>query len=89
MLKAFLANSFADEEGPMAQEGKTVYLQGSKRELLALCDFFKAIGQYLKQEDTCHLHFRDYLEIWDKSMYIDVVVGLVNNNIADKSHLQG
>lgn len=29
-MKAYLASTFSDEEGPMADEGKTVYIHGSK-----------------------------------------------------------
>jgi len=79
MLKAYLADSFADEEGSMAQEGKTVYLQGSKKGLLELCSFFEAVGQQLKQEDTCHMHFQDHLKTWAKNTHIDVVVDLIRN----------
>lgn len=79
MLKTFLADSFADEEGSMAQEGKTVYLQGSKTELLELCSFFEAVGQHLKQEGVCHMHFQDYLDTWGKNTHIDVVVDLIHN----------
>jgi hypothetical protein len=78
-LKTFLADTFSDEEGQEALEGKTIYIQGSKQRILELCQFFEAVGEYVKQNGHCHMHFRDYLETWSKQSYIDVVVDISEN----------
>jgi len=73
-LKVFLADSFSDEEGPMAEEGKTVYIQGDKQKILELCKFFQEVAQYLENADFCHMHFQDSSSNWNKKNYIDVAV---------------
>jgi hypothetical protein len=50
-LKVFLADSFSDEEVPLAEEGKTVYLQGSKEKLLELCQFSKEVAIHLDNSE--------------------------------------
>jgi len=75
-LKAYLADSFPDEEGSQAQEGKTVYIHGSKQSLLELCSFFAAVSQHLSQNDMCHMHFQDYSRAWAKEWHIDVSIDL-------------
>jgi hypothetical protein len=74
----FLTESFSDEEGPLAYEGKTVYIQGSKEKLLELCQFFQKVANYLESNESCHMHFRDSSESWDKQNYIDVAVDVEN-----------
>ncbi len=77
-MKVFLADSFSDEEGPMAEEGKTVYIQGDKQKILELCDFFQKVSQYLEDSDSCHMHFRDSSSNWNKGKYIDVAIDVEN-----------
>jgi hypothetical protein len=79
-LKVFLANSFADEEGPLAEEGKTVYVQGSKEKVLELCKFFKSVADHLENSDYCHMHFMDSSSSWNKQSYIDIAVDVEQPN---------
>ena len=78
-MKAYLANTFADEDGPMAEEGKTVYIYGSKDKLLELCSFFSEIEKHIKENDTCHMHFSDFASKWNKESYIDIAVDIDEN----------
>ncbi len=78
-MRAFLADSFSDEEGSIASEGKTIYIQGSKQALFELCSFFEVVSRHLEQGETCHMHFQDYLETWHKETHIDVVVDMDQN----------
>jgi len=75
-MKAYLADTFSDEEGPRAEEGKTVYIRGSKQSLMELCSFFAAVAQHLEQNDTCHMHFQDCAQAWAKETHIDVSIEL-------------
>ena len=78
-MKAYLANTFSDEEGPMAVEGKTIYIHGNKEKLLELCRYFSEIEKHIKENNTCHMHFRDYSTNWNKDSYIDVAVDIDEN----------
>lgn len=80
-MKLFLSDSFSDEEGSQAQEGKTVYVKGSRQSLLELCSFFASVEKYLQNKDgaPCHMHFQDQLESWDRLKHIDVVIELDEN----------
>jgi hypothetical protein len=78
-LKVYLADSFSDEEGSLAHEGKTVYLQGSKENLLELCRFFEQVAAHLGDAKICHMHFRDSSGSWNKQTHIDVVVDTDEN----------
>ncbi|MBU1220428.1 hypothetical protein KKF34_06210 [Myxococcota bacterium] len=73
-MKVFLVDSFSDEEGPVAVEGKTVYIQGDKQKILELCKFFREIENHLENADYCHMQFRDSYDNWNKKNYIDVEV---------------
>lgn len=77
-MKAYIASTFSDEEGPMAEEGKTVYIVASKERLLELADYFSAVAEYLNNNDNvpCHMHFRDRSKAWDKENCIDVAIEL-------------
>jgi hypothetical protein len=75
-MKAYLANTFSDEEGPMAEEGKTIYIHASKDKLLELCKYFSEIEKHIKQNETCHMHFRDYSQNWNKQQYIDIAIDI-------------
>jgi len=75
-MKAYLANTFPDEEGPMAEEGKTIYIYGSKEKLLELCKYFSEIEKHIKENDTCHIHFSHHSTNWNKQNYIDLAVDI-------------
>lgn len=77
-MNLYVSNSFSDEEGPPAIEGKTAYLQGSREELLELCAFFSRVEKHLAGNSGApfHLHFRDDRQSFDKANEIDVVIGL-------------
>ena len=73
-MKAYLANSFSDEEGAPASEGKLVYLRGSKNDVSDMCRFLNAAVEWLENHDSCHMHFSDFLEGWNKNDHIDLVI---------------
>ncbi len=78
-MKAYLANTFSDEEGPMAEEGKTIYIHATKDKLLELCSYFSEIENHIKTNKTCHMHFRDHSEKWNKQDYIDIAIDINEN----------
>jgi len=71
-MKLYATEEFADEGGPLAEEFKTAYIRGSKKELLGLCSFFKEVEKQLKIYDNFHQHFRDFSQDWDKDNSIDI-----------------
>lgn len=73
-MKAFLANAFSDEEGPMAIEGKTVIVHGSKAEIMAMARFMGEVAKHLEGSPYCHLHLRDSMVGWSKSDHIDLEI---------------
>lgn len=73
-----MADKFSEEEGATILDGKTVYIQGNKEKLLELCRFFSELEKQIKENDICHMHFRDSCEKWEKGSYIDVAVELLN-----------
>ena len=77
-MKAYLANTFPDEEGPLAEEGKSVYIHGSKEKLLAVCDFFAKVAKELKDSETCHMHLMDTMEGWNRSDDVDISIEINN-----------
>lgn len=76
-MKAYLANTFADEQGPQAVEGKTVYIRASKEQIKELSIFLSKVAEYVENNSTCHMHFQDYEENWNKERYIDLVIDLI------------
>lgn len=78
-MKAYLANTFSDEEGPMAEEGKTVYIHASKEKLLELASYFSEVAEHIEKNGTCHMHFRDHSKSWNKQEYIDIAVDIDEN----------
>ena len=42
-------------------------------------DFKKVIEKHIKENSTCHMHFRDYSTDWNKNSYIDVAVDIDEN----------
>ena len=77
IMKAYSANTFSEEEGPMAVEGKTVYINASKEEIVKLAKFLNRVAAYIENNDICHMHFRDYEPDWNKQTYIDLAIELV------------
>ncbi len=75
-MELYLANSFSDEEGEMAVEGKTVYINASKKQLIQLAEFFKDVADYVEKNDLCHMHFRDHAPDWNKENFVDVAIEL-------------
>ena len=73
-MKAYLADSFSDEEGAPADESKLVYLRGSKNEVSDLSRFLSSAVEWLEDHDSCHLHLSDFLEDWNKKDHIDLVI---------------
>lgn len=73
-MKAYLADSFSDEDGAPATEGKLVYLRGSKQEVSDLCKFLNSAVQWLEHNDSCHMHFSDFLENWSKNDQFDLII---------------
>ena len=73
-MEAFLANTFSDEEGPMAIEGKVVIIHASKAEAQAMARFFQEVVQHLDGSSYCHMHLRDRMPGWSKTKHIDIEV---------------
>lgn len=76
-MKAYIAKTFSEEEGPDAIEGKTVTIQASKQQITELAEFLAKVAEYVKENDNCHMHFRDNNKNWSKDKYIDVAVNLI------------
>ena len=79
-MKVYLADSFSDEEGEMAVEGKTVYINASKERLIQLAEFFQSVADYVQKNDVCHMHFQDHAKDWNKEDFIDIAIELENPN---------
>ena len=71
-MKAWLAETFADEEGPMAIEGRNVIIQGSKEEVRAIAEFAREVADHLESNDYCHMHLSDSMKNWNKKNHIDI-----------------
>lgn len=78
-MKVYLASTFSDEDGPMAEEGKTVYIQASKDKILELSAYFASVAAHVESSGACHMHFRDHSKGWSKEEYIDIAVDIVEN----------
>ena len=79
-MQAYLASTFADENGPQAVEGKTIYIRASKGQIKELATFLAKAANHTENNDTCHMHFQDYEENWSKEEYIDLVIDLVDQD---------
>jgi hypothetical protein len=75
-MKLYTSKTHADEDGPMAEEGKLTMIYGSKEELLALCAFFKKVEQHIQSNDLFHMHLRDNMPNWDRIQHADIEVNL-------------
>ena len=73
-MKAYSTNTFSDEEGPLADEVKSVIIQGSKSEIINLAKFVNQVANYLKSNDYCHMHLCDYMKDWDKMKHFDLEI---------------
>ena len=73
-MKAYLADSFSDEDGPMATEGKTVIIHASKAEVLAIARYMTEVAEHLEGANYCHMHLRDSMNGWSKSKHIDIEI---------------
>jgi hypothetical protein len=73
-MELYLSKTHADEDGPMAVDGKLAIIRCSKNDVQHLADFFNDICEDLKNTDKCHLHFRDHLKNWSKDKHIDIQV---------------
>jgi len=76
-MKLYSANSYSDENGK-AIKAKSTRLIGTKQEVKQLTSFFNAVSTYLKSNDYCHMHFRDYLKGWKKNKNIDIEITVEN-----------
>ena len=75
-MNLYLSNEHSDEDGDdPVSTGKLAMMYGSKTEILEVCEFFKAVEQYLKENDFCHMHLRDFLKNWNRQM-IDIEVNV-------------
>jgi hypothetical protein len=75
-MKIYTSKTHADEDGPLAEEGKLAIIYGSKEELLELCVFFKNVEKHLQSNELCHMHFRDNMPNWDRIQHVDIEVNL-------------
>jgi len=75
-MKIYLSKTHADEDGSFAEEGKLGIVYGSKEEILNLCNFFKKVEKHIKNNDICHMHFRDNCPNWNKEEHVDLEINL-------------
>lgn len=75
-MKAWLYKSLSDNDDTSAIEGKGVIIVASKEQVIHLAEFLQKVSNYLKANDYCHMHFRDYFPKWEKNHYIDVEVNV-------------
>ena len=73
-MQAWLADTFSDEEGEVAAEGRTVIIRASKAELMAIAKFMAEVARHLEGANYCHMHLRDSMPGWSKSEHIDVEI---------------
>ena len=75
-MKLYLSKTHADQDGPMAEEGRLGILYTSKENFLKMCDFFEEVKHQLQDKDDIHMHFRDFHENWDGGQHIDLEVNI-------------
>ena len=75
-MKIYLSKEHADENGPLAKEGKLGIIYSSKEDIIRLCDFFAEIKGQINSAERMHLHFRDSFKDWDKNKHIDIEINL-------------
>ena len=75
-MKLYLSKTHSDEDGPISDEGKLGIVYSSKDDIKKLCDFFQEVQNYISKNDTCHMHFRDSFDDWDKDKHIDFEINI-------------
>jgi hypothetical protein len=77
-MNLYLSKTHSDEidENPV-EVGKLGILYGSKDEINKLCDFFSEVKEYLRNNDSCHLHFRDSFDEWNRDVHFDIEINVV------------
>lgn len=71
-MRAWISETFADEEGPMAVEGRSVIFRGSKEEMLAIARFMAAVAEHLDTAEFCHMHLSHHMPGWTKAEHVDI-----------------
>ncbi|GAA0871621.1 hypothetical protein GCM10009117_07670 [Gangjinia marincola] len=75
-MKIYLSKAHSDEDGSFAVEGKQGIIYGTKEDIMNLCSFFKQVESHIKENENCHMHFRDSLKNWNKDKHIDLEINL-------------
>jgi len=74
-MKAYATNLLAEEDGPFAEEFKTLIVRGTREELSTLCSFFAQVQEAIESGGPLHLHYRDHVKQWDSGDSIDIDLG--------------
>jgi hypothetical protein len=75
-MELYLSKTHSDENGPFAESGKLGIIRCSKENFLQLSNFFQKVSKELETDGNCHMHFRDYLEKWNKKEHIDIQIDI-------------
>ena len=73
-MKAWIVDTFSDEEGGTRVEGKDVIIHGTKAEMRAIAGFMAEVVQHLESADYCHMHLRYEMTGWSKADHVDIEV---------------
>lgn len=74
-MNLYLSKTHSDEDHDLPVEtGKLAMIFGSKTDILKLCDFFKSVEMHLKENENCHMHFRDHPANWDRNSDVDIEI---------------
>ena len=71
-MKAWISATYSDEEGPMAIEGKSIIVHGTKEDMKAIAAFMMSVVESLEDSDRCHVHLQDHMPGWTKGRHIDI-----------------
>ncbi|MFA4857760.1 MAG: hypothetical protein WC901_06390 [Candidatus Margulisiibacteriota bacterium] len=76
-MKLWVSKTHSDEGEDLAKEGKLVIIKVTKEDVRQIASFFQKVSLYLKENDFCHMHFRDFLKGWNRKDDIDIQVDVV------------
>jgi len=75
-MELYLSKNHSDEEHS-AEKGVYGLVFSSKEDVIKLCEFFEKVKEHLKDNDKCHMHFRDSFEEWNKDDHFDIEVNTI------------
>ena len=79
-MKAWLADTFSDEEGKTPVQGKCVMLFGTKAEVASIAKFLADVVRHLEDASYCHMHLRDNMSGWSEAKHIDLEITVDERN---------